>query len=375
MIKLIYNMFSYGFAIILGLIGFALIILAIYMKIKDLKFRKKGKPVKLKVKNIKELKSEDKNNNKIVRGYYTTFEFIDNGVEREETIKTSKRFKIGSVKHGIFLEDGKSSVLSVEGEGFFFAKGGTIFLTSFGMLIILCASQIIFNFPEKILLHAVLIYFVLFFGIISLISIIPTKSKSKKQSQVNKIYYENANNKEFSSVESNLIRYIPKYSNKKIKNGKIPVGNIIFQLMLIVLGGFVSIIGFVETYHAINIKYFYPSVVGTISDTYTYEVNTDDVKSEFVGVKYTYTINNQNYTLDYKTGKNAALFKYKINKKVKLYYEKDNPNKAVPKTELGTSAVPLVIGLLFVYFGIYNLIDCRKRARLYKTYILMEEKE
>ena len=140
MLDFIYNVFSNIFALILALIGFALIVFTIYMRIKDLKLRKKGKIVKLKVKSIKELKNGNKNNKEFIRGYSTTFEFIDNDIKKEETIPTSKKFKVGSIKKGIFFEDGKANILSVDGEGFYFSKGGELFFISFGFMIILFAS-------------------------------------------------------------------------------------------------------------------------------------------------------------------------------------------------------------------------------------------
>ena len=78
-------------ALIFGLIGLAMIVFAIYMKIKDIKFRKNGVPVKLKVKEVKENKYLDENNKEIRNGYNITFEFSFNGIKKEETISTTKK--------------------------------------------------------------------------------------------------------------------------------------------------------------------------------------------------------------------------------------------------------------------------------------------
>lgn len=367
--SVIYIFLSSIMALVFGLIGLGMIVLAIYMQIKELKLKKKGVPVNLKVKEIKERTN-------IVNGYQTTFEFEYNGDKREETISTSKKFKVGSMKKGIYLANKNSNILSVDGEGFYMAKGGGILLSSFGMLILFLTSSMIFGFPAKIILYVVLIYFGILFGILFLYPIISSKkinSKSKKD-EFNQIYYGNANSNEYSSVDQTLVRYIPKYKGKKGKSNKLSFGTILLTLIFVFLGSNLTIIGIISTCNAINIKINYPSTIGTIINTYTYKVTDDAEESDLLGVKYTYQVDGQNYILDYKTGKGADFYSYKVGNKIKLYYEKNNPNNAVPKTELGVSVVPLAIGLLFIYFGTYNIINDRKKARLYKTYILAEEK-
>ena len=131
----------------------------------------------------------------------------------------------------------------------------------------------IFKFSVIVLLYAVLLYFVLLFVVLILYSFIfSTKQKNNKRNTIDQVYYDNVNNNEYSNVNTNLIRYIPKYNNEKIKNGKSFLEKIFFQLMLIVLGGIASIIGVIGTYQAVKIKLSYPSVISTIVDTYTYEI-------------------------------------------------------------------------------------------------------
>lgn len=372
-IKAISFIFSYLAEMLLCLIGFGLIVFAIYMKIKDLNFRKNGVPVKLKVKKVEEISKSYDNGRKIAKEYKVTFEFDDDGSIKEETLTTLKKFKVGSVKEGIYLANARHNVLSVAGEGFYLAKGGEIFMISFGLLILFLVAHMLFEFSPKIVIYVVLAYFASFFVILYLFPLFfKNKRKRTKKDDVNEIYYSDANSDEYSTVNQSLVRYIPKV--KEYKNSKISFALIMFFVIFVGLGTLLSVIGLMGTNKAINIRLTYPSVIGEISDTYNYTVKDEDGESKLIGIICNYDVDGRAYNLDYKTGKGEIFFNYKIGDKVKLYYDKNNPSNAVPKNELAISVVPLMMGIMFVYFGIYIIIYDRKKTKLYSTYIRMVEK-
>ena len=363
-------------ASIFVLIALAMIVFAIYMKIKDIKFRKNGVPVKLKVKEVKEDKYLDENDKEIRGGYIVTFEFLFNGIKKEETMSTTKKFKVGSTKDGIYLEDGKSNTLSVDGEGFYVSKGATIFLISFGMMILFLVGYMIFGFSTKTLLTVVIAYFSLLLGALYLFPILfPQKKKSitSKKDMVEKIYYENANNNEYSTVGSSLVRYIPKPQFKNIEkkhNNKPAFSNILFLSIFIIVGGLLTVFGIAGTYNSIKVKFTYHSTTGEIEEIYKYTQNTDEGIAELTGIIYKYNVDDKEYKLDYPTGGSYELNSHKIGDKQKIYYEKDNPENAVSKSALGTMIVPLVMGIMFIYIGLHVYIDDRRKEKLYEMYIL-----
>lgn len=363
-------------ALVLGLIGLAMIFFAIYMKIKDIKFKKNGIPVKLKVKEVKENKYLDENNHEIRNGYTVTFEFVLNGIKKEETVSTTKKFKVNSIKDGIYLEDSKSNNLSVEGEGFFVSKGATIFLISFGIVILFLVSYMIFDFSVKILLTVILTYFGLLLGVIYFFPILfPQKKKSitTKNDMIEKIYYKNANNNEYSTVSNSLVRYVPKpqfkNANKK-HNNKPSFANIMFLSIFIIIGGLLTCFGIVGTYNTIKVKLTCPTTIGKIEEIYKYTQNSDDGVIESTGIIYKYSIHEKEYKLDYKTGSSYEFNTHKVGDKEKIYYQKDNPENAIAKSALGKTIVPLVIGVLFIYIALYVYVDDKRKQKLYEMYIL-----
>lgn len=363
-------------ALVLGLIGLAMIFFAIYMKIKDIKFKKNGIPVKLKVKEVKENKYLDENNHEIRNGYTVTFEFVLNGIKKEETVSTTKKFKVNSIKDGIYLEDSKSNNLSVEGEGFFVSKGATIFLISFGIIILFLVSYMIFDFSVKILLTVILTYFGLLLGVIYFFPILfPQKKKSitTKKDMIEKIYYKNANNNEYSTASNSLVRYVPKpqfkNSNKK-HNNKPSFANIMFLSIFIIIGALLTCFGIVGTYNTIKVKLTCPTTIGKIEEIYKYTQNSDDEVIESTGIIYKYSIHEKEYKLDYKTGSSYEFNTHKVGDKEKIYYQKDNPENAIAKSALGKTIVPLVIGVLFIYIALYIYVDDKRKQKLYEMYIL-----
>ena len=113
-----------------------LIVLSIYMKYKDIQFRKYGVPVKLKIMDVKKIKNKTKRGEEFEDGYETTFEFEYNGEIKVETLQTSKKWKTGTIKNGTYLNKGKRNNLSVGGEGFYSDNGGVIFYFVFGIIIL-----------------------------------------------------------------------------------------------------------------------------------------------------------------------------------------------------------------------------------------------
>lgn len=363
-------------ALVLGLIGLAMIFFAIYMKIKDIKFKGNGIPVKLKVKEVKENKYLDENNHEIRNGYTVTFEFVLNGIKKEETISTTKKFKVNSIKDGIYLENIKSNNLSVEGEGFFLSKGVTIFLISFGIIILFLVSYMIFDFSVKILLTVIITYIGLLLGVIYFFPILfPQKKKSitTKKDMIEKIYYKNSNNNEYSTVSNSLVRYVPKpqfkNANKK-HNNKPSFANIMFLSIFIIIGVLLTCFGIVGTYNTIKVKLICPSTIGKIEEIYKYTQNSDDGVIESTGIIYKYSIHEKEYKLDYKTGSSYEFNTYKVGDKEKIYYQKDNPENAIAKSALGKTIVPLVIGVLFIYIALYVYVDDKRKQKLYEMYIL-----
>lgn len=363
-------------ALVLGLIGLAMIFFAIYMKIKDIKFKKNGIPVKLKVKEVKENKYLAENNHEIRNGYTVIFEFVLNGIKKEETVSTTKKFKVNSIKDGIYLEDSKSNNLSVEGEGFFISKGATIFLISFGIIILFLVSYMIFDFSVKILLTVILTYFGLLLGVIYFFPILfPQKKKSitTKKDMIEKTYYKNANNNEYSTVSNSLVRYVPKpqfkNANKK-HNNKPSFANIMFLSIFIIIGGLLTCFGIVGTYNTIKVKLTCPTTIGKIEEIYKYTQNSDDGVIESTGIIYKYSIHEKEYKLDYKTGSSYEFNTHKVGDKEKIYYQKDNPENAIAKSALGKTIVPLVIGVLFIYIALYVYVDAKRKQKLYEMYIL-----
>lgn len=356
------------------LIALAIIVFAIYIKIKDINFRKNAIPVKLKVKEVKENKDLDDNNNEIKNGYITTFEFTLYGNKKEETLTTTKKFKVGAIKNGLYLKNDKSNTLSVEGEGFYVAKGATALLISIGMIILFLMSYIIFKFPVRTLLNVIVTYCILLLGTLYFFPILFSQNK---QDKIKKIYYDNANDDEYSTVNKSLVRYIPttqfRTKNKK-SNNKPPVGNIIFLAIFTILGVILSIVGAISTYGAIKVKLTYSTTIGKIEEIYKYTKESNNETIELTGIIYKYTINGKEYMIDEKTGSSYELNSSKIGDKEKIYYKKENPDDAVSKDSLKTTVVPLIIGLMFTYVGLHSYIADRKKEKLYKKYVLKETK-
>lgn len=167
------------YALIWGLVGLGIVVLGVYLIIKDRSFKKNGVPVKLKVKEVKSIADTDLAVNRISsEGYLTTFEFDYNGTTIEKSLTTSKKFKVGSNKNGIYLPKGKANVLKVAGEGFQLVKGGGLFLISFGLLVMFLVASKVFQFPAIVILAVVLIYFAPFF-LYPLLSSVKEKKNKK----------------------------------------------------------------------------------------------------------------------------------------------------------------------------------------------------
>lgn len=368
LIRKVYNLSNIMFIVILVLIGAGFLFLAVYLRVKDIRFKKNCIPVKMKVKETKEISSTE-NNNKIVHGYYTTFEFIVNGIKKVETISTQKKFKEGTQKEGLY--DIKSNTLSIDGEEFYVSKGASEILFSFGFLILFLASYIIFNFKTKILVIVISLYFAVLFGGAYFIPIIFPEKKEK-----NKMYYKKTNNKEYSNVNGSLIRYIPKPQFKNIEkkyNKKNSFSKLLLLIIILISGSICTFVGIMGTYHSLVITLTYPSTIAKIEDVYKYTKEANDNTLELTGIVVSYTIDDNHYKINYKTNYSYDLEKYKAGKKIRIFYEKNNPNNFLLKSDLIYMVIPLVLGVMINYVSIYGYISNKRRLKLYETYILNKE--
>ena len=156
----------------LGLIGFG-----IFIKIKDISFKKDAVPTKFLIKKVEEVKYNDIDERRIVREYRTTFEFEYNGVLKEQVMTIPKKFDEGSTKNGLYLEKNGKGIISVAGQGFYLAKGGEVVLIAFGIVFFTVSLYFLFDLPIKILLLVLLGLI----GVILLFMIFSGKSKGRKK--------------------------------------------------------------------------------------------------------------------------------------------------------------------------------------------------
>lgn len=346
----LYNVFTFFFALLLIFAGFGLIVFAIYAKIKDCKIRKNGTSVRLKVTKVQKITSTE-NSHKLVHGYSTTFTFEYTGVQKEETITTNKKFKVGSIQEGIYFTNAQKSILILE-ESFLSARTLS-FCLIFATLLLLIASYILFEFSAKILIFFVLVGFAICF----LLVLLPNWKQRKKTVTV----------KEYSSVDSSLVRYIPTQTSQK-------KSFTFLSILLLLIGSTTAFIGVAGTFQALQIKFTYPSTMGEISKVYSYEQRDSDGVSEYVGVVYHYVVNGTDYTFEDKTGQSPAVSSYKVGQKKKIYYTEENPKQAIPQSQFARMVAPFILGMLFVYLGIRIFVNSQKKKRLYEAYLLTEEK-
>ena len=360
-------------AFIFGVVGLGLIILGIYMRIKDIKFRKNGIPVKLTVKECKKGFFVDENNNDVPR-YHTIFDFEYNGIKKEETIETHKKFKVGSRKEGIYLPGEKRNNLSVDGEGFYLSKGGDLFLVIFGILILFLAINEIFDFSFRSNFIIIVIFSIVILWLVCVYSTIYSKNKNikNKQDTVNRIYYENVNNNEYSTVDENLIRFIPNLKIEDIekKYNKKNSFSLSFPLILFgILGIIITFSGIETISYALKVKFTYPTITGKIEEIYKY-TDSNNEYFELTGIVYKYNIDGVDYKLNRKSGIFYSLIPHKVGDKKEIYYEKGNPESAFLNSDLSFMFIPLVFGVMLLYVVVNSYIDSRKKRKLYETYIL-----
>ena len=64
----------------------------------------------------------------------------------------------------------------------------------------------------------------------------------------------------------------------------------------------------------------------------------------------------------------------KVGDKEKLYYDKNEPSNSIPRFSLLLRVfVPLIIGLLFIYVGVQDVMKKNKKKRLYDAYVKLRE--
>ena len=349
------------------------IVLTIYSQIKVRKFKKNATIVKARVKEVKRIENSDKT----LRGYDVTFEFEYNGELKNETIFSSKNFKVNSVKDGLYLEGKRSNSLSVEGEGFYVDKGSAFFGITFGIFVIYLVVCSILDVSEKIIIESVLLYLLILFSglvirylILNKNKIFNKNNKKSKNDEIDAVFYDKAHYDEYSMVDSNLIRYIPEYKKPK-ESKKMNIFDVMFTFIFAGLGGIATIIGISGLMFMLKTIITYDSTIAKISDIYTYETATKDGKKESIRAIYTYEVDGYEYTLDYET---SGMYFKKVGDKEKLYYDKNEPSNSIPRFSLLLRVfVPLIIGLLFIYVGVQDVMKKNKKKRLYDAYVKLRE--
>lgn len=355
------------------LIPLLVIVLTIYSQIKVRKFKKNATIVKARVKEVKRIENSDKT----LRGYDVTFEFEYNGELKNETIFSSKNFKVNSVKDGLYLEGKRSNSLSVEGEGFYVDKGSAFFGITFGIFVIYLVVCSILDVSEKIIIESVLLYLLILFSglvirylILNKNKIFNKNNKKSKNDEIDAVFYDKAHYDEYSMVDSNLIRYIPEYKKPK-ESKKMNIFDVMFTFIFAGLGGIATIIGISGLMFMLKTIITYDSTIAKISDIYTYETATKDGKKESIRAIYTYEVDGYEYTLDYET---SGMYFKKVGDKEKLYYDKNEPSNSIPRFSLLLRVfVPLIIGLLFIYVGVQDVMKKNKKKRLYDAYVKLRE--
>ena len=352
--------FSNIFDILFGIVGIGLIILGIYLKIKDISFRKEARIVKFLVKKVEEI-SDTEEGKKIVRGYNTTFEFEYEGNKKEYTMTTSKKFKEGSTKEGLYLLKNGKETVSISGEGFYLAKGGELILIVFGIVtLVVLLFEISFTILIIILLLC-LALFVLFPMIVS-----QKSNKNKKET----IYYNESNNNDYSTVNENLVRYIPK--REKSKSSNVPI--IIIYILLISVGLILTVFGVKNTVKSMQLKKSYSKVEGEITNVREKYQKTPEGDETSLYVTYTYYVDGISYSFEEYGGPKNGINNYKIGDVTDIYYDKNDPNTAVTKSYFNAIIEP-AIGILIIFIGIFVFIEDRKQRKLYKAYVSLEEKK
>lgn len=354
----------------LFIIGFT-----IYMLIKNKKFKKNATIVKTKVKEVEKVMNPDNT----CRGYKVTFEFEYNGELREETIFSSKRFKIDSVRDALYLEDKKKNILSVEGEGFYGDKGAGFFVITFCMFVLYLVFCAMFNVSKRLILESALLYILFLFGglairylILNKDKIFNSNKKKQKTDDKDKVFHNKAGYDEYSTVNSNLVRYIPEYKEPKKRKRKRDILDIIFNCVFIGLGTMViTMVAIPGLMLSLKIVVIGDSTTARISNIY--EKTKINEKEEELHVVYSYEVDGHEYTLDYVPAVSKDMYFKKVGSKEKLYYEKGNPSNSIPVSLLLLGIIPLIIGLLFIYVGVHEFIEEKKKQRLYDAYIRFSE--
>ena len=195
-------------------------------------------------------------------------------------------------------------------------------------------------------------------------------NKKSKNDEIDAVFYDKAHYDEYSMVDSNLIRYIPEYKKPK-ESKKMNIFDVMFTFIFAGLGGIATIIGISGLMFMLKTIITYDSTIAKISDIYTYETATKDGKKESIRAIYTYEVDGYEYTLDYET---SGMYFKKVGDKEKLYYDKNEPSNSIPRFSLLLRVfVPLIIGLLFIYVGVQDVMKKNKKKRLYDAYVKLRE--
>lgn len=351
------------FTFIFFMLGLLLFILSVYFLYKDRKFKKKGVEVKFKVKDVK----EDKNKEGIRTSYITTLEFEYNGETIEKTINTLKKFKIGSIKKGIFLDEKGNNNISVAGEGFYLAPGGAIILILISLVLMWTFIWRLFTLPTIAIVAPISVMFLYVFIYIAIYPKIVKKAKKSKTTKNEKIYYNDEEDK-YSSVSKSLIRYIPKTNKNTIKE-EMNKSIIIFSIIFILLGTMASIYGIKETIRIMNVKQSWQEVTAIVKDVNEY-ITKDSEGNNITGKKVTYNYNIGEKEYHFEENIGVTPKNYKKGEEVKAYYNPENSKEIVTKSSLISGVILLPLGITFIYIGVIESVKEKRKVRLYKKVII-----
>lgn len=166
-------------SIIFLLLSVAFIVFGIYLEIKHLKIKKHGISTKFKVKACEEDPRYDPNAG-ATECYRTTFEYNNNSNLDEQSIITLKKFKVGSIVDGVYLNDGNIEKIYITGEGYQKRSGG-LYLSYFGLMILIIMILYFLQVTTLVMIMSFLGLAILFV-IFAFLSSLGTKANKTKHS-------------------------------------------------------------------------------------------------------------------------------------------------------------------------------------------------
>lgn len=357
-------------SVVLFLAGFGLMCIIIYALIKNRKLKKYGVPVKVIVKDVKEnlRESEDR---KVIAGYYITYQFIYQGEQKEMSYFRQDALKVGRELHGIYVPDKKKPFLSVAGSGYHLEKGGTLFVGSFALYLIVVALLLLQEDSTGLIALVSFIYIP-----VIAIAIVIYQSLLEKNKVKTDIPYQEIIANDGSNISGNWIEVEEKDDQDDMqeteKEKRKGIVDWIMSHLLSLIFGFNGIVLLVVvaialyTDISLTLKGKYQDALCKIQSIYTYESEISDGEyEEMQGIVCKYEIGEKSYTKRIDTGKKAEDEKYSVGDTVDLRYRKGYPENAGIKSSLFENIVVvfacLMIGIIFVFIAVHNWDDSKKK--------------